>query len=190
MAALLHDVGKVAISDVILKKPARFTPDEYKIMQAHTCFGARLFDDPQSEIDVLSAQVALTHHENWDGTGYPGKVDIWAENPVDSPLEADAAGAPVRLRGEEIPLAGRIVAVADVYDALSCKRVYKEAWDSSDVYKEIHSLAGTKFDPEVVEAFFDILARIEEIRSRYPDAEKAPEAPPPAPAPVADQVKS
>jgi HD-GYP domain-containing protein (c-di-GMP phosphodiesterase class II) len=176
MAALLHDVGKVAISDLILKKPARFTPEEYKIMQAHTCFGARLFDDPQSEIDVLSSQVALTHHENWDGTGYPGMVDIWAENPIESPLERDPEGNPRRLKGEEIPLAGRIVSVADVYDALSCKRVYKEAWDVGKVYEEIHSLAGTKFDPEVVQAFFDVLPRIEEIRSRYPDQDGMTEA--------------
>jgi len=169
MAAMLHDVGKVAISDLILKKPARFTPEEYKIMQAHTCFGARLFDDPQSELDTISAEVALTHHENWDGTGYPGKVDIWAENPIAAPLEKEVDGSPRRLKGEEIPLGGRIVAVADVYDALVSKRVYKEVWEVDKVYEEIHSLSGKKFDPEVVKAFFEILPRIEEIRSRYPD---------------------
>ncbi len=195
MAALLHDVGKVAISDLILKKPARFTPEEYKVMQAHTCFGARLFDDPQSEIDVLSAQVALTHHENWDGTGYPGMVDIWAENPIETALETDAEGHPRRLVGEEIPLAGRIVSVADVYDALSCKRVYKEAWDVDKVYEEIQSLSGTKFDPEVVSAFFAVRARIEEIRSRYPDQEALEPAtaafivgPPASPGPAAPQT--
>lgn len=169
MAAMLHDVGKVAISDLILKKPARFTPEEYKIMQAHTCFGARLFDDPQSELDTISAEVALTHHENWDGTGYPGKVDIWAENPIATPLETEADGSPRRLKGEEIPLGGRIVAVADVYDALVSKRVYKEVWEVDKVYEEIKNLSGKKFDPEVVKAFFEILPRIEEIRSRYPD---------------------
>jgi HD-GYP domain-containing protein (c-di-GMP phosphodiesterase class II) len=170
MASLLHDVGKVAISDIILKKPARFTPDEYKIMQAHTCFGARLFDDPQSEIDRMSVDVALRHHENWDGTGYPGLVDIWAENPIDAPLERGPDGMSRKLKGEEIPLAGRIVAIADVYDALVSKRAYKEAWDIDKVYEEIHSMAGTKFDPDVAKAFFAMLPRIEEIRSRYPDS--------------------
>jgi HD-GYP domain-containing protein (c-di-GMP phosphodiesterase class II) len=171
MAAMLHDVGKVAISDLILKKPARFTPEEYRIMQAHTSFGARLFADPQSEIDVMSAEVALRHHENWDGTGYPGMVDIWSEDPAGSPIECGPDGATRKLKGEEIPLAGRIVAVADVYDALISKRVYKEPWDSGKVYDEIRSMSGTKFDPEVVTAFFEILPRIEEIRSRYPDQE-------------------
>jgi HD-GYP domain-containing protein (c-di-GMP phosphodiesterase class II) len=171
MAAMLHDVGKVAISDLILKKPARFTPEEYKIMQAHTCFGAQLFADPQSELDVISADVALRHHENWDGTGYPGMVDIWAEDPYAAPLECAPEGGPRKLKGEEIPLGGRIVAVADVYDALISKRVYKEPWDSGKVLDEIRAMSGTKFDPEIVAAFFEVLPRIEEIRSRYPDAE-------------------
>jgi HD-GYP domain-containing protein (c-di-GMP phosphodiesterase class II) len=171
MAAMLHDVGKVAISDLILKKPARFTPEEYRIMQAHTCFGARLFADPQSDIDIISAEVALRHHENWDGTGYPGLVDIWAEDPASAPLECGPDGAARKLKGEEIPLGGRIVAVADVFDALISKRVYKEPWDSNKVYEEIRSMSGIKFDPEIVQAFFEILPRIEEIRSRYPDQE-------------------
>jgi HD-GYP domain-containing protein (c-di-GMP phosphodiesterase class II) len=180
MAAMLHDVGKVAISDLILKKPARFTPEEYQVMQAHTCFGAKLFVDPQSEVDIISADVALRHHENWDGTGYPGMVDIWAEDPISSPIECGPDGSSRKLKGEEIPLGGRIVAVADVYDALISKRVYKEPWDSGKVYEEIRAMAGTKFDPEIVAAFFEILPRIEEIRSRYPDAEHAEQAPPQA----------
>jgi HD-GYP domain-containing protein (c-di-GMP phosphodiesterase class II) len=171
MAAMLHDVGKVAISDLILKKPARFTPDEYKVMQAHTCFGAKLFTDPQSELDTISADVALRHHENWDGTGYPGMVDIWAEDPVSTYLECGPDGSARKLKGEEIPLGGRIVAVADVYDALISKRAYKEPWDAGKVYDEIREMSGSKFDPEIVTAFFDILPRIEEIRSFYPDAE-------------------
>jgi HD-GYP domain-containing protein (c-di-GMP phosphodiesterase class II) len=182
MAAMLHDVGKVAISDLILKKPARFTPEEYKVMQAHTCFGAKLFADPQSELDLISADVALRHHENWDGTGYPGLVDIWAEDPVSSPLECGPDGAARKLKGEEIPLGGRIVAVADVYDALISKRVYKEPWDANKVLEEIRSMSGTKFDPEIVTAFFEVLPRIEEIRSRYPDLEAAEHAAHPAPA--------
>jgi response regulator RpfG family c-di-GMP phosphodiesterase len=76
MAAMLHDTGKVAISDLILKKPARFTNEEYEIMKTHTYLGAKLFQDRQSEFDEVAAEVALTHHENWDGTGYPGHVDV------------------------------------------------------------------------------------------------------------------
>jgi HD-GYP domain-containing protein (c-di-GMP phosphodiesterase class II) len=180
MAAMLHDVGKVGISDLILKKPARFTPDEYRIMQAHTCFGARLFVDPSSELDKISADVALRHHENWDGTGYPGMVDIWADDPISNPLERGPDGSARKLKGEEIPLGGRIVAVADVYDALISKRVYKEPWDSGKVLDEIRAMAGTKFDPEIVAAFFEVLPRIEEIRSRYPEAEEKAESAPPA----------
>jgi HD-GYP domain-containing protein (c-di-GMP phosphodiesterase class II) len=120
---------------------------------------------------VISAEVALRHHENWDGTGYPGMVDIWAEDPISAPTECGPDGGARKLKGEEIPLGGRIVAVADVYDALISKRVYKEPWDSGKVYDEIRSLSGSKFDPEIVDAFFEILPRIEEIRSRYPDAE-------------------
>ncbi len=180
MAAMLHDVGKVAISDLILKKPGRFTPEEYLVMQAHTCFGANLFVDPQSDLDAISAEVALRHHENWDGTGYPGMVDSSAEDPIATFLECGPDGGARKLKGEEIPLGGRIVAVADVYDALISKRVYKEPWDAGKVHDEIRAMSGSKFDPEVVTAFFEVLPRIEEIRSRYPDAEaeEKPAVPP------------
>ncbi|GAB1432918.1 HD domain-containing protein [Spirochaetota bacterium] len=165
MAAMLHDVGKVAISDTILKKPARFTPEEVLVMQTHTLSGARLFDDPQSDFDTIAAEVALTHHENWDGTGYPGWVD-----PVSSQiLKSDVDGNAIKRKGKEIPLWGRIVAIADVYDALVSHRVYKEAWLEEDVLKEMRSLSGKKFDPELLEAFFDVLPRIHEIRERHPD---------------------
>ena len=167
LAAMLHDVGKVAISDIILKKPARFTPEEYAIMQTHTGSGARLFDDPQSDFDTIAAEVALTHPENWDGTGYPGWID-----PVSGAvLKADEAGKAVRRKGDEIPLWGRIVAIADVYDALMSRRVYKEAWDEDAVLAEIRSCSGTKFDPELIDAFFDVLPRIHDIRERHPDEE-------------------
>lgn len=165
LAAMLHDVGKVAISDLILKKPAKFTPEEYLVMQTHTCSGARLFDDPQSDFDTIAAEVALTHHENWDGTGYPGWV-----NPVTGEhLKSDENGRLIKRKGEEIPIWGRIVAVADVYDALMSKRVYKEAWDEAAVLEEIRAMSGVKFDPEVVAAFFEVLPRINDIRTRYPD---------------------
>jgi GAF domain-containing protein len=165
LASMLHDVGKVAISDLILKKPARFTPEEFVIMQTHTCSGARLFDDPQSDFDTIAAEVALTHHENWDGTGYPG----WIDPASGMVLRKGADDKPLKRRGEEIPLWGRIVAIADVYDALMSRRVYKEAWDESAVLEELRSLGGTKFDPELIEVFFEVLPRIREIRERHPD---------------------
>lgn len=165
MAAMLHDVGKVAISDLILKKPAKFTPEEYEVMKTHTISGAQLFSDRQSTFDEVAAEVALTHHENWDGTGYPG----WINPFTGEVLKADSQGKPLGRKGEEIPIWGRIVSVADVYDALSCKRVYKEAWDEAAVLEEIRKMSGTKFDPELVEIFFEVLPSIKQINERYPD---------------------
>lgn len=163
MAAMLHDVGKVAISDTILKKPGRFTPEEYAIMQTHSWHGARLFVNKQSDFDELAQTVALTHHENWDGSGYPGWVDIESG----APLEKHADGTAVGRRGEEIPIFGRVVAVADVYDALLSRRVYKEAWSEDDALREIRSLTGSKFDPDVVEVFFESLPVLRQITEKY-----------------------
>ena len=166
IASMLHDVGKVAISDVILKKPARFTPEEYQIMQNHTVFGSALFDDTQSPLDTLSQEIAFCHHENWDGTGYPGWVDPFSGQP----LKTGDDGRILGKKGEEIPLTGRIVSLADVFDALCSKRVYKEPWTEEDVLNEIRNLAGTKFDPELVNIFFDILPSIKQIQNLYPEA--------------------
>ncbi|MCX7656339.1 MAG: HD domain-containing protein [Treponemataceae bacterium] len=167
IAAMLHDVGKVAISDVILKKPGPLSPEEYVVMQSHTVYGARLFDDPQSDLDLVARDIALTHHENWDGSGYPG----WSAPRVTSEsLDKKVESTSVRGRkGEEIPLPGRIVAVADVFDALISRRVYKEPWDEQKVYEEIRRLSGTKFDPEIVECFFEALPHIQQVRQLYPD---------------------
>lgn len=167
MAAMLHDVGKVAISDLILKKPAKFTYDEYEIMKSHTFAGARLFRDKQSDFDEMASAVALTHHENWDGTGYPGKIDIETGEPV----EKDINGVAVGLKGEEIPVFGRIVAIADVYDALSSRRVYKQPWGEKEVFDEIKKSSGTKFDPDMVDVFFESADLMRSIRSRYPDSD-------------------
>jgi HD-GYP domain-containing protein (c-di-GMP phosphodiesterase class II) len=167
IAAMLHDVGKVAISDVILKKPGRFTPEEYLVMQHHTIYGAALFDDAQSELDNISRDIALTHHENWDGTGYPGWIDPLTEIPI----RMDENGKPKGRRGEEIPLGGRIVAIADVFDALCSRRVYKEPWDEEQVLTEIRQLSGAKFDPELVDIFFEILPSIKQIQTLYPEME-------------------
>ncbi|KGE71965.1 HD domain-containing phosphohydrolase [Spirochaeta lutea] len=167
MAAMLHDAGKVAISDIILKKPARFTPEEYKIMQHHTIFGAKLFLDEQSEFDKLARLVALTHHENWDGTGYPGYINL----ETGLPEKTDADGQVLGRKGKEIPIFGRIVAIADVYDALRSKRSYKEAWKEEDVLEELRSLSGSKFDPEVVECFFEVYPQLQQVAQRYQDQE-------------------
>ncbi|MDR2552429.1 MAG: HD domain-containing protein [Treponema sp.] len=165
IAAMLHDVGKVAVSDMILKKPAKFTADEYMIMQHHTLYGAQLFEDPHSPVDLVARDVALTHHENWDGSGYPG----WIDPVTEQVLRAGPEGKPLGKQGEEIPLPGRIVAVADVYDALCSRRVYKDPWTESDVLAELKHLGGTKFDPELVDIFFEILPSIKQIRSLYPE---------------------
>ncbi|MDR2210484.1 MAG: HD domain-containing protein [Spirochaetaceae bacterium] len=165
IASMLHDVGKVAISDIILKKPGKFTPEEYTIMQHHTLYGAQLFEDPQAPVDILAREVVLTHHENWDGSGYPG----WVDPITGRILKATGDGKPLGKKGDEIPLAGRIVALADVYDALCSRRVYKEPWSEAEVLAEIKRLKGTKFDPELMDIFFEILPCIKQIRNLYPE---------------------
>ncbi|MBU0986243.1 MAG: HD-GYP domain-containing protein [Proteobacteria bacterium] len=165
MAAMLHDVGKVAISDLILKKPGRFSDDEFEVMKQHTVLGARLFLDQQSDFDEAASQVALTHHERWDGKGYPGYVDVATGAPLkEHTLPGGSAGGK---KGEEIPIFGRIVALADVFDALSSARVYKEAWSEADVLKIIEKEAGHQFDPEIVEIFFSNLNVLRSIQERY-----------------------
>jgi len=167
MAAMLHDVGKVAISDLILKKPGRFSNDEFEIMKQHTILGAQLFRGRQSDFDDAASQVALNHHERWDGKGYPGFVDILTGDPLSDYIAPD--GSPRGKKGEEIPLFGRIVALADVYDALSSTRIYKEAWDESDAMATIEKEAGYHFDPELVEIFVSNLDLIRSIQMRYSD---------------------
>jgi HD-GYP domain-containing protein (c-di-GMP phosphodiesterase class II) len=163
MAAMLHDVGKIAISDTILKKPGKLNKDEYNTMKAHTYLGACLFADKQSEFDEVAAQIALTHHEKWNGEGYPGKINL---NTCGSQEEITQTKSR-KLKKHEIPLWGRIVAIADVYDALSSKRVYKEKWEQARVLAEIKNLKGSSFDPELVDIFFEVLPHIKQISDRY-----------------------
>ncbi|MEM9424506.1 MAG: HD domain-containing phosphohydrolase [Spirochaetota bacterium] len=165
IAAMLHDVGKVGVSDMILKKPGRFTTEEFRVMQSHTTIGAKLFQGKESPLDILAQNIALRHHENWDGSGYPGHVDeeTW------EPLAPDENGKNRGLAGEEIPIEARIVALCDVFDALSSVRVYKDSWSKEDVIKEIQSAKGSKFDPEIVEIFFEIFPIIEQIQNHYRD---------------------
>ena len=169
MAAMLHDVGKIAISDLILKKPGRFNEEEFEIMKQHTVLGAQLFSDRQSDFDEAAIQVALNHHERWDGLGYPGHVDLQTGKALKGFKQPD--GRPVGKKAEEIPLYGRIVALADVYDALSSARVYKEAWDESEVLDKIESESGRHFDSELVEIFFSSLDFLRAVQRRYRDEE-------------------
>lgn len=137
-AAPLHDVGKIFISDVILNKPGKFTPEEFEIMKTHTSLGGGIVerilgDNADPELMQMAKDVACYHHEKWDGSGYPEG-----------------------LRGEEIPLAARIMAVADVFDALVNKRVYKEAMPEETAFQILREDTGSHFDPVVVESFFEI----------------------------------
>lgn len=172
IAAMLHDVGKIGISDSILKKPGKLTPEEYQIMQSHTWRGSKLFLSGNSAVDTMSRDIALRHHENWDGTGYPGHVseETGAILKYNS-MHTVAQG----LIGEEIPLGARITALADVYDALSCKRVYKEEWTEDKVLEEIKRLRGIKFDPEITDAFLEVIPRIKEIKKRFSEAAVFPD---------------
>lgn len=160
MAAMLHDVGKIAIADAILKKPARLTPEERVIMEEHTILGAKLFQERYSDFDEASMMVAIEHHEKWDGTGYPGKVDLetWERLPDDD----DSIK-----KGEDIHPFGRVVAIADVYDALSNRRSYKEPWGEDQVFETLLADSGTHFDPEMIDAFFESIDVIRSIAKRY-----------------------
>lgn len=132
-ASQLHDVGKIGIPDDILLKPGKLTPAEFDVMKTHTTMGARILSGARSDLVKMASTIAYTHHERWDGLGYPS-----------------------RLSGDRIPLVGRIVAVADVFDALTHYRPYKEAWPVEDALVEIKRQSGAQFDPDVVEAFFEL----------------------------------
>lgn len=172
IAAKFHDIGKVGISDLILKKPGRFDDYERRIIKGHTCIGAQLFDPAETEVDIMCRDVALCHHERFDGgeAGYPGKKYVdggFADFQIGFPVEDSTP-----LKGEEIPLSARIVAVADVFDALSHKRCYKEAWSLDDAFAEIQNCSGTQFDPEIVLAFMKVRKRVEQILINYRDDEE------------------
>ena len=172
MGAMLHDVGKVAISDLILKKPSQLSSEEYEIMKQHTVHGARLFSERQSDFDEAAAIIALNHHEKWNGSGYPGHVNEVTGQPIDGHTNP-GAGPHSGKKGEEIPIFGRIVAIADVFDALSSKRSYKEPWEESRSIEIISRGAGVHFDPELVEIFVDRLAFIRAIQIRFAETSSA-----------------
>ncbi len=143
-AAPMHDVGKIGIPDAILLKPGRLTDEEFKVIENHTEMGAEILHGSDSELLQLSEVVALSHHEKWDGSGYPKK-----------------------LAGEAIPEAGRIVAVADVFDALCSRRAYKDAMPLEEAYRIINADAGSHFDSRCVKAFGEILAEIRTIYQKF-----------------------
>lgn len=163
MAAMLHDVGKVAISDTILKKPGYYDEREREIIKSHTYLGARLFTDHQSDLDETARTVSLNHHENWDGTGYPGYIDV----DTGQSLVADGSGKPSGKREYEIPLFGRIVSICDVYDALRSERVYKKPWTLDQTLEEMYKMSSVKFDPELVDIFFKVLPNIQALEKKY-----------------------
>jgi response regulator RpfG family c-di-GMP phosphodiesterase len=151
--SVLHDVGKVAIPDSILFNPRKFGIDEFEIMKQHAIHGGKALEEAAKEIGdeqsylSLGKDVAYYHHEHWDGTGYP-----------------------FGLKGEEIPLAARIVAIADVYDALTSERRYKLAFTHVEAVRMIAGLKGRQFDPELVDAFLEVAEEFRSIRDSNREA--------------------
>lgn len=143
-ASPLHDVGKIGIPDSILLKPRKFDDEEWAIMKKHTVYGAEIIKNDDSKLMQTSKEIAMTHHEKWDGTGYP-----------------------VGLKGNDIPISGRIVAVADVFDALTTIRPYKTAWSTNDAIKYINDQSGIHFDPDVVCAFNEVINEFIKIKKSY-----------------------
>lgn len=146
LASPLHDLGKIAIPDAILNKPGKLDADEWETMQRHAEIGESMLQHSEKPVFQLASRIAGTHHERWDGTGYPNG-----------------------LKGEEIPLSGRITAVADVFDALNSKRCYKNSWPLENTLELIRSESGKQFDPYLIELFDQNLDAILEICERHPD---------------------
>ncbi|MFH1540910.1 MAG: HD domain-containing phosphohydrolase [Elusimicrobiota bacterium] len=148
-SAPMHDIGKLGIPDAILQKPEKLTAEERAIMEQHTIIGAMILKDATAEILKKSRIVALTHHEKIDGTGYP-----------------------LSLKGDEIPIEGKIVALADVYDALSSKRCYKESFPDEQVISIIKEGSGKHFDEKILDVFLANINEIYVIREKYKDNEE------------------
>jgi len=144
LAAPMHDTGKIGIDDSILKAPRKLTSDEWDVMKTHSQIGHKILSKSQAPIFVLAAEIALNHHEKWDGSGYPNG-----------------------LKGEEIPESARIVAIADVFDALTMKRPYKEPWSIDKAFNTIQELSSEHFDPRLVDAFLAIKDEIIAIKDKW-----------------------
>ena len=146
-ASPMHDIGKIGVPDHVLLKPGKLDPAEWALMQSHVSIGADILSDDDTDLLVLARSIALTHHEKWDGTGYPNG-----------------------LAGESIPQEGRIVALADVFDALTSERPYKRAWPVEEAVAHIREQSGRHFDPAVVAVFLDALPEVIEIRARHSES--------------------
>ena len=151
ISAPLHDIGKVGVPDHILLKPGKLTPPELEVMKQHAEFGRKIIFSSAQRIEgdnflIVAGEIAATHHEKWDGTGYP-----------------------LGLAGQDIPLSGRIMAVADIYDALISRRCYKEPFPHEMATNLMREARGTIFDPMILDAFFSIEDTIKEIAAQYSD---------------------
>ncbi len=145
-AAPMHDIGKIGIPDRVLLKPGKLDPQEWEIMKKHAEYGADILGEHDSPLLNLAREVAITHHEKWDGSGYPNG-----------------------LKGTEIPLSGRIVAIADVFDALTSERPYKKAWTEERAISLLEEEAGKHFDPELVPIFIACIPKVREIQQKFTD---------------------
>ena len=152
-AAPMHDIGKIGIPDSILLKSGKLDDDEWAIMRKHPEYGANIIGEHSSELMQMAKEIALSHHEKWDGTGYPKG-----------------------LKGEQIPLSGRIIAIADVFDALTTKRPYKQAWTVDDTLQFLNDNSGKHFDPNLIPLFMNLLPEVMEIKEKYGEeqAKKTP----------------
>lgn len=145
-AAPMHDLGKIAIPDAILLKPGKLTDDEFEIMKTHATKGADMLKGSSSKVISMAEKIARSHHEKWDGTGYP-----------------------LGLVGQDIPEVGRIVSVADCFDALTSKRPYKEPWPVEEALDYLQKYSGIWYDPTVVDAFIRVMPQVLEIKEQYKD---------------------
>jgi putative two-component system response regulator len=136
-ASAMHDAGKIGIPDRILLKPGRLEQTERRLMQTHTTIGANILSGSSSPLLQMAEEIALTHHERWDGSGYPRG-----------------------LRGDEIPIPGRICAIVDVFDALMSARTYKDAWTLDAALDELRKGRGTHFDPELLDTFIELAPQV------------------------------
>lgn len=156
LASPMHDIGKLGVPDAVLKKPGSLTTEEWGEIKKHPLYGGEILRNSENELIKMSERVAVSHHEKWDGSGYPHG-----------------------LKGEQIPLEGRIVALADVFDALTSRRCYKPAFSMDDTLKIIKDGSGKHFDPKCVEAFFQALPKIMEVMEKFED--RPDDLPPDAP---------
>jgi HD-GYP domain-containing protein (c-di-GMP phosphodiesterase class II) len=167
LASPMHDIGKLGVSDAVLKKPGKLTEEEWTEMKKHPLYGSDILRNSDNELIRMSERVAKSHHEKWDGTGYP-----------------------LGLKGEDIPIEGRIVALADVFDALTSRRVYKPAFSMEDTLQIIRDGSGKHFDPKCVEAFFRALPKIIKVMETFSDRpEDLPEGQPKDAPPAAAEAR-